>query len=282
MFSSTENPFPYELNVDVKIGNQLSGTFGKKFFEATWIKPNDSSIVLLRMDEQSARQEVPFYLKFNSHAHIIRTFGLVKNNLRTTLLLQERALHGNLQKLLRTKKFQPLGSVLINIFLQIIDAMIYLTKQKIVYGDLRCENILVFQMNPLKPKENLVKLTNFNLTRYTNPSMMSKQQMAIPVRYCAPEILRNNDQSNYSEASDVYSMGVLMWEACSKGNSPFGSDNDDDNQIRQHRLNNGKLTKPDECDTELWKIIEYCLYTQPEVRYMFNEIKSLLSKICTT
>jgi serine/threonine protein kinase len=269
------------MNVDIQIGNQLYGKFGKKFHEAKWISKENSSIILLLMDEQIARKEVPFYLKFNSHSHIVRTFGLVKNNFQTTVLVQERALHGNLQLLLQNNQLQPSGSVLIKIFLQIIDAMIYMIDKMVIYGDLRCENVLVFQMNPLKPEENLVKLTNFNLARHIDPSLLDKRQTMIPIRYCAPEILQNIDQSNYSELSDVYSMGVLMWEACSKGEIPYGSDRSDDD-VRQCRLNNERLSKPDECDNQIWAVIQYCLYTQPELRYKFREMQQLLSNICIT
>lgn len=232
------------------------------------------------MDEPTARQEVSFYLKFNSHERIIRTFGLVKNNLQRTLLVQERTLLGNLQKLLRSQQFQPTQSVLVHIFTQIIQAIIHLIQNKVIYGDLCCENILVFQMNPLKPKENSVKLTNFHLAHYTDPPLNNEKQLAIPVRYCAPEILENNIQSRCSELSDVYSMGVLMWEACSKGDIPFGSDKNDD-EVRQCRLNGEKLSKPTECDTSLWGVIEDCFRKTPELRYKFLDLQTLFSKRCT-
>jgi serine/threonine protein kinase len=206
---------------------------------------------------------------------------LVKNDFRATVLVQERAPYGNLQILLQNNQFKPSGSVLIKIFLQIIDALIYMIDQMIIYGDLRCENVLVFQMNPLQPEENLIKLTNFNLVHHNNSSSKDNRQIMIPIRYCAPEILRSKDRSNYSELSDVYSMGILMWEAYSKGNLPYGS-NMNDNDVRQCILNGEKLSKPKECIDQIWNIIQDCWYKEPEVRYNFKEIQSLLSNICIT
>jgi serine/threonine protein kinase len=213
------------------------------------------------MDEEIARHEIPFYLQLSSHAHIIHTFGIIRDNPRWMTLVQERALHGNLQLLLQNKQFQPSGNVLVNIFSQILGAMIYITKQNIVHGDLRCENILVFKMNSLNVEENLVKLTN--------------RETGISVRYCAPEILQD---SNYSELSDVYSMGVLMWEACSKGNIPYGL-NMSDEEIRQRRLKYEKLLQPNGCDNQIWTIIQDCWHNEPELRYRFEEMQSLLSNI---
>ncbi|CAF4801164.1 unnamed protein product, partial [Rotaria sp. Silwood2] len=60
------------------------------------------------------------------------------------------------------------------------------------------------------PSKNLVKLTNFSMACKANSSYADNTQTAIPVRYYAPEILKSRDQSNYSEAFDVYSFDVLM------------------------------------------------------------------------
>ncbi|CAF4127347.1 unnamed protein product [Rotaria sp. Silwood2] len=272
----SEKTFQYKMNVNVKMGNQLYDKFGKKFYEGEFIPNNDKSIILVVMNEETARQEVPFYLQLNSHSHIVHTFGLVKYDPRSTTLVQERTHYGNLQAVLCSHQFRPSENVLIKIFLQIIDAMIYIVNQNIIHGDLCCSNILVFQMNSFKPEENLVKLTNFNLTRMNDPSFIGKKQTIFPIRYCAPEILRNENQSNYSELSDVYSMGVLMWEAYSKGSIPFQSYiNDDD--IRQCRLNNEKLSKPNECSQKVWNIIHDCWYLEPELRYNFTDMQYRIS-----
>jgi serine/threonine protein kinase len=266
------------MDVNIKIGKQLCGSFGKTCYEAQWIPNKEPPIILLIMNEETARHEVPFYLQLNSHAHIVHTFGLVKNDPQLTTLVQERAPHGDLQALLQSHRFEPTENVLVNIFLQIIDAMIYLTKQNIVHGDLCCRNILVFQMNSSKLEENVVKLTNFNSARFNDPSFIDNRQRSIPVRYCAPEILRNCDQSNYSELSDIYSMGVLMWQACSKGNIPYGS-NMNDNDIRQCKLNGEKLSQPNGCDLQIWSVIHDCWYMEPELRYQFEAMRKLLSNI---
>lgn len=260
------------------MGQQLYGKFGKKFYQAEWLPKKDPSIILLTFDESRARNEVPFYFQLNSCVHIVHTFGLVKNTLGTTMLVQERASHGNLKSLLRDNRFQPSGNVLVKIFLQIIDAMIYMVDQKVIHGDLCCENVLVFRMDSATVEENLVKLTNFNLACHDNSVLSDKQQMVIPVRYCAPEVLQNTDRSNDSELADVYSMGVLMWEACSKGDVPYGSDTSDDD-VRQRRLNDERLTKPNKCDQQIWSVIEYCWCLEPQLRFHFRQLRIILSSV---
>jgi serine/threonine protein kinase len=255
----------------------LNGSYGKTY-NAQWISKNDRSIVLIKLDKPPTKSELLFYTEFQSHSHIIYTFGFVENNLQSFILLQERASHGNFQLLLEKNQFQPSIEILIEIFLQIIDAMIYITNQKFVHGDLRCANILVFQIHEFNPKENLVKLTNFSSVHRNDPLLVKDHRWIIPVRYCAPEILRSAGQSNYSELSDVYSMGVLMWEACSNGQIPYSSSSLK-SEVRQRKLNGEKLIKPWLCDNRIWSIMEDCWHNEPKLRYNFSEMKSRLSYI---
>ncbi|CAF1443883.1 unnamed protein product [Rotaria sp. Silwood1] len=208
-----ESHFQYELDVDVKISNQLHDDHGQIFYNAEWIKTNKPPIILIVINTETAEREASFYIEFSSHEHIVQTFGLVKNDPRSTMLIQERAPHGNLLKLLQSQQFKPSVTILVTIFSQIVDAIIYIIEQDIIHGDLRCANVLVFQMNPFEQ--------------------------------CG--------QTNYSELSDVYSMGILMWEACSQGEVPYGTDTSD-NDIRQRKLKGEKLSIPKKCDRQIWNI----------------------------
>ena len=260
------------MDVHVRLGRKL----GKIVHAAKWTSKREPPIVLLIMDQESARQELPFYLQLNSHAHIVQSFGFVQYDPRSTVLLQECALHGDLLAALQTGQFQPSESVLLTIFAQIAQAMSYLVQKNIVHGDLRCENILVFQMNPSKPEENQMKLTKFTRAHRTGSSMMYNRPLKPLVRYCAPELLQDMNPSNSSELSDVYSMGVLMWQACSRGSLPYGSEASDD-VVLQRRLNDESLLQPDTCTGKMWLIMRDCYYHEPSIRYQFQELLPRLS-----
>jgi serine/threonine protein kinase len=270
-------PCQFKLNIDVQMNESLNGSYGKTY-NAKWISREERPIVLIKMNKPPTEYELLFYTEFKSHSHIVHTFGFVENDLQSIILLQEYAPHGNLQLLLKNNQFQPSTKIVIEIFLQIIDAMIYITEQNIVHGDLQCANVLVFQMNQLNPKENLVKLTNFTSVHRNDPSLVKDRQSIIPVRYCAPEILRSAGQSNYSELSDVYSMGVLMWEACSNGQVPYSSSTLNI-EVRQRKLAGEKLIIPCLCDNQIWSIMKDCWYNEPRLRYNFSEMKIRLSHI---
>ncbi len=100
----------------------------------------------------------------------------------------------------------------------------------------------------------------------------------IHARYAAPELLRDLNKLNYSEKSDVYSMGVLMWEACANGKLPY-SNIDDSETIRQHKLKDKKLSKPTICSKQLWAIINECWKLEPNNRPSFQSLKESISDL---
>ncbi|CAF4886950.1 unnamed protein product [Rotaria sp. Silwood1] len=255
--------YEYQLDVNVIQKNPLNGLNGRSY-EADWISKRESPITLMIMNKETSEREASWYLMLNSHSHIIHTYGFVENNDQLPMLLPEHAIHGNLQIFLQQNHFQPSNKVLITIFLQILNAMIYITNQGVVHGNLCCSNVLVFRMNPTNSLENLVKLTDFSMARTKDYPYVDNELTAISVRYCAPENLKSTDQSNYSEAADVYSLRVLMWEACSHDKVPYGSDTSIDD-IRQRRLNDEQLLQPNGCHTRIWTIIEHCLLRTPEI-----------------
>jgi serine/threonine protein kinase len=249
-----------------------------KIYEAQWISEEERPIILIEKNEEPSECERLFYTTFKNHDHLVHTFGFVKNDHQSIMILQEQAPYGDLQTLLQSGRFDPSPEVLIEIFSQIIDTMIYILNQGLVHGDLRCENVLVFQMHPSQPKRNSIKLANFSLAHPNDPSFVDDRRLVIPVRYCAPEILRSAGRSNYSDLSDVYAMGVLMWQACSKGKRPYDS-SETNNEVRQRKLKEEKLSKPLVCDKQIWSIIEDCWHNEPQVRYEFKDMKTRFSNI---
>jgi serine/threonine protein kinase len=275
----------FQLDVDIRKTRPrpLFQGFGKSIYEVEWINRDGPPIILLKIDGAKAKREASFYVQLSCHPHIVRTFGLVQSNPDSVMLLQESAPHGDLSEMLRENGFKPNEAVLWEIFKQICDAMICLADNGIVHGDLACRNVLVFQSNFMEPKANLVKLTDFGLTRASTVySMVDSPVLTtmtiIPVRYVAPEILRNPNKLSYTEKSDVYSMGVLMWEACSYGQLPY-STLETDEAIRKRKLNDEKLPQPPLCSHQLWQIMNECWHQNPLNRPTFKMLRESLPTV---
>lgn len=275
---SQQTEYQFQLNVHIKKRKKqpLFQAFGKSIYEVEWISQDGPSIVLLKIDGAKASREAAFYVHLSFHRHIVRTFGLVQSNPGSVMLLQECAPQGDLYEALREDEFKPTERVLCTVFEQICDAMMFLAHNGVVHGDLACRNVLIFHSDSTDPNKNLMKLTDFGLTRasslYSVVDSPAKTTMTIiPTRYAAPELLRDTSKLNYSEKSDIYSMGVLMWEACSYGELPYSA-LESDNDVRQRKLNNERLPRPSLCSDQLWTVINECWHLNPEDRPNFQTL----------
>ncbi|CAF1064305.1 unnamed protein product [Rotaria sordida] len=283
--SSSQKHFLFKFGVDIKKAERraIFQAPGKAIYRAEWISKPGPAVVLLKIDGAKASREASYYVQLGCHPHIVHTYGMVENDANSLMLVQEYASEGDLAELLRENEFRPSQSVLLEIFLQIIDAMVYLADYGIVHGDLACRNVLVFRFNDVDPQQNLVKLTDFGLTRASTlysvvGSTAATTLVVVPLRYAAPEILQSSGLSNYSEKSDVYSMGILMWEACSQGQLPYALI-EDDNEVRRCKLKGEILNRPENCDETLWNIIVRCWHRQSEARPTFKMLKQSLLEL---
>ena len=154
-----------------------------------------------------------------------------------------------------------------------------LAEEKIIHGDLRCANILICQLDPRQPQNTLVKLTNFHQAFQKGAANFTNRPVTnLLEHYGAIELLSDTSPSTYSEYSESYSMGILMWQMYSHGDLPFGSASNSPT-VRIRRLNGEKLAQPNGCRNDIWAIISSCFYQEPALRSKFEEIRKQLNPI---
>ncbi|CAF3376774.1 unnamed protein product [Rotaria sp. Silwood1] len=283
--------YQFTLGIDIRQSHRpFFQTQTKSIYRAQWLLNNENlpEIVLLKINGAQAKKEASFYVELTRHPNIVRTFGFVNDKgsneqSGAVLLVQEYACKGSLYDLLQEQTVIPDEKVLIQVFLQIIEAMIYLVSNQVIHGDLACRNVLVFHFDSNNPDKNVVKLTDFGLSRASQlfsvlPSNARTQLDIVPVRYAAPEILLDSTQpDHYTEKSDVYSMGVLMWEAYSRSTLPWANVEKDEDVIQLVTMGD-VLHQPSNCSQPYWAIINKTWAKLPSDRPTFNELKRLLTE----
>ncbi|CAF3980631.1 unnamed protein product, partial [Rotaria sordida] len=274
--------YRFKLDVDVrKEGRAIFQVNTKSIFRAHWItRRNAPPTILLKMNGVRAKREASFCVQLSRHPHIIRTYGMIEPTPQdSVMLLQEYAPEGSLHDLLDDQPRVPDEMILIEMFSQITDAMAYLAYNRVTHGDLACRNILVFRFNKYKPEDNLVKLTDFGLTRHSSIYLsVNNQSMVndcIPIRYASPELIQHQE---CSEKSDIYSMGVTMWEAFSKANIPW-SHIQMDQEICQRVITGEKLSKPIMCSDETWSVILTTMTFNAHERPTFPQLRRSLTRL---
>ncbi|XP_017266254.1 tyrosine-protein kinase JAK2a isoform X2 [Kryptolebias marmoratus] len=223
-------------------------------------------------------------LKSLHHENIVKYKGVCYSPGRKNLrLIMEYLPFGSLKEYLNKNKKHIDSKRLLHYASQICKGMDYLGTKRYIHRDLATRNILV-------ESETRVKLGDFGLTKMI-PQDKDYYQVAnpgeSPIFWFAPESLNNK----FSVASDVWSFGVVLYELftysdknCAPpvifmenmGNEKHG------HMILVHffgLLRNGfRLPAPDNCPTEIYKIMLDCWSFDPKLRPTF---KSLVQRVET-
>lgn len=143
------------------------------------------------------------------------------------------------------------------------------TKQKVVHGDLKCNNILV-------SADGKAKLTDFGLSFV----LTGKQQEIVPayevgaINWKAPEVISGKTCGTF--ASDVYSFGMCIVEAVT-GRVPWGMM--PDVAVKIKILTQKELPKqPSEMNGKQWDLVRRMCAWEPKDRIRINTAVKLLAE----
>ena len=118
------------------------------------------------------------------------------------------------------------------LFVQVVEAVLYMHAQNVIHRDLKAENVLIKSSSSTPPEEdsdipNLpaypqIKVTDFGLSKQmTDQSSLATTWVGTP-QYWAPEVLLSRDTGKpYDGRVDIWSLGVLLYVTLGK-RYPFG------------------------------------------------------------
>ena len=152
------------------------------------------------------------------HPNIVQIVGTCMVY-RPWLVVLEMMQYGDLKKVLLACQHKEMEVSFIELLVmaeQVAAALEYVAGKGFVHMDVAARNALLHT-------NNLVKLSDFGITRPVDPDtgkFRLSGQLRMAVRWMAPETLGKHPIL-FSEKTDVYSYGVLMWELPSYGRLPF-------------------------------------------------------------
>ncbi|XP_058802342.1 tyrosine-protein kinase CSK isoform X2 [Phymastichus coffea] len=198
------------------------------------------------------------------HDNLVKLLGLVFNN-QHMYLVTEYMSKGSLVDYLRSRGRQHVSKKdQINFAYDTCAGMAYLESRHVVHRDLAARNVLVAE-------DNSAKVSDFGLARDENFSLDGGK---LPIKWTAPEALKQN---KFSNKSDMWSFGILLWEIYSFGRVPYPRIPLID--VVKCVEKGYKMEQPDGCPTEVYEIMKQAWDLQPEKRPNFHDIKVILGQL---
>ncbi|KZC13937.1 Tyrosine-protein kinase CSK, partial [Dufourea novaeangliae] len=198
------------------------------------------------------------------HDNLVKLLGLVFNN-QHMYLVTEYMSKGSLVDYLRSRgRLHVSKKDQINFAYDTCAGMAYLESRHVVHRDLAARNVLVAE-------DNSAKVSDFGLARDENFSLEGGK---LPIKWTAPEALK---QSKFSNKSDMWSFGILLWEIYSFGRVPYPRIPLAD--VIKCVEKGYKMEPPDGCPHEVYDIMRQAWDLQPEKRPTFYDIKLVLGQL---
>ncbi len=141
------------------------------------------------------------------HPHIVRVFDVFEERGLTGFAL-EWCDGGDLRSYLRAREVPFDNEQLTQLFLPVLDAVMYAHDHQIVHRDLKPANILLTQVDGVL----VPKVTDFGIAKIFegyDTGTITNSMMGTP-RYMSPEQLK--DSKHIDHRADVYSLGVILYE----------------------------------------------------------------------
>uniref|UniRef100_A0A8C6CH00 Tyrosine-protein kinase n=1 Tax=Moschus moschiferus TaxID=68415 RepID=A0A8C6CH00_MOSMO len=270
------NPIPKDkkwvLNhEDVTLGELLGkGNFGEVFKGIL----KDKTAVAVKTCKEDLPQELKIkflqeakILKQYDHPNIVKLIGVCTQR-QPIYIIMELVPGGDFLTFLRKRKDDIKLKQLVKFSLDVASGMSYLESKNCIHRDLAARNCLVGE-------NNVLKISDFGMSRQEDGGVYSSSGLKqIPIKWTAPEAL---NYGRYSSESDVWSFGILLWETFSLGVCPYpGMTNQ---QAREHVERGYRMSAPQHCPEDIFKIMMKCWDYKPENRPKFSELQKELAVI---
>ncbi|XP_018600966.2 serine/threonine-protein kinase LMTK1 isoform X2 [Scleropages formosus] len=201
------------------------------------------------------------------------------------LLVMEFCHLGDLKGYLRScraaESVTPEPLILQRMACDIASGLVHLHKHSYVHSDLALRNCLL-------TSEVTVKIGDYGLShnKYKDDYFVTSDQLWIPLRWIAPEIVDEVHGNllvvDQTKPSNVWSLGVTIWELFELGNQPYRLYSD--RQVLTYAVKEQQLKLPKPLlkvplSDRWYEVMQFC-WLQPDQRPTAEEVHLLLSYLC--
>ncbi|XP_032219869.2 hemicentin-1 isoform X2 [Nematostella vectensis] len=236
-------------------------------------------------EQKDLLSELKILIHVGSHKNIVNLLGAcTKGPQRDLWIILEFCANGDLLSYLKKKRdiYDPAWCApsedhdvqftqmeLVSAAYQVARGMEFLASRRCIHRDLAARNVLIAD-------DYVLKVADFGLARdvYKNEEYVKHTPGLVPIKWIAIESLTDKI---YSQKSDVWSYGVLLWEIFTLGGNPYPDLHPSD--VFEYLLDGKRMEKPVDCAQEIYNIMTDCWVLSPEDRPTFTELVKKLDKM---
>lgn len=274
----------------LSIGEPLKrGTIGclykgavRGLFEDQPRKKLDVSIKALQeeadMDTITSFIQEALIIKGLKHPNVIELVGVVLQRAAPPYIVTPLTRNGDLAHFLKisratSARLQTLTSrQLVDFGIEICSGMDYIAQKQIVHRNLAAKNCMVGD-------DLRIKIADFSLAKDVNSTNLNDKgiRSRLLVKWTAPESLKEEGQ--FSEKSDVWSFGVILWELVTLAKAPYQAI--DNSKMEQHLQAGQRLPQPSSCPYDLYLLMKNCWESNRLERPTFSLLLKQLEHFAT-
>lgn len=270
-----------------EIGN---GWFGKVLLGEVNVGLNTTQVVVKELKASASVQDQMHFLEEARPFRALQHPALLQSLAQCTevtpyLLVMEFCPLGDVKGYLRScrtsETMTPEPLILQRMACDIASGLLHLHKHNFTHSDLALRNCLL-------TADVSVKIGDYGLahTKYKDDYYVTSDQMYVPLRWIAPELVDevhgNLLVADQTQQSNIWSLGVTIWELFELGNQPYRHYSD--RQVLTYAVREQQLRLPKPLLTvplaERWyEVMQFC-WLQPDQRPTAEEVHLLLSYLC--
>ncbi|XP_015256811.1 PREDICTED: serine/threonine-protein kinase LMTK1-like isoform X2 [Cyprinodon variegatus] len=163
----------------------------------------------------------------------------------------------------------------------IASGLVHLHKYNFIHSDLALRNCLL-------TSEMSVKIGDYGLShsQYKDDYFITQDQIWVPLRWIAPELIDEVHGNllvvDQTKSSNIWSLGVTLWELYELGNQPYRQYSD--RQVLTYAVKEQQLKLPKPhlqfpLDDRWYEVMQFC-WLQPELRPSSEEVHLLVTYLC--
>ncbi|KAL6078324.1 Tyrosine kinase receptor Cad96Ca [Balamuthia mandrillaris] len=221
---------------------------------------------------EQLKSEMEIMQNLRPHGNVLLLLGVCEDDLHNHYVVTEFMAKGDLRHFLMSEEGEAMVNyrMMVQMAREIAVGMCHLHSEGIIHRDLAARNLLLTE-------EFTIKISDFGLSRLKRDTDSTEEQTTKsevgPLKWMAPESI---SQQMYSQKSDVWSYGVVLWEIVNFGEEPYPH-----LSLVQAALavvdQKVTLDIPEDIPEVLQKVMKACWQYDPKDRPTMDDIVAILS-----